>query len=209
MMKKLLILLTLLPFGLMAQKKKTQSEVDIVKIKVQNYFKAVYVPLNFKDKYSYQLLKIGAYPVTNKERINELLISITNNIATLDTSSFVSDYKSKLREYYNTKEAHERLYAKADTSTAAVKNSLRYLKYKENEANTALAAYNKAIEDKNTLTQSLQKLPVAELNKLICYRVYLDCYANNSYGNKVLGEYVILTDRQGKFIEEPRKINQE
>lgn len=46
----------------------------------------------------------------------------------------------------------------------------------------------------------LEKLSIEDRNKIIAYSVYLDTYGANSYGNKVLGRYVMTISSSGELI---------
>lgn len=202
-MKKIILILFVSFFAL---KGFAQSEAKIVEEKAKSWFKKVYVELNFKDPYSYELLKIDVFPVTYQSRIEEMLRIADQDLNSLDTTRYYGDYQVAYREYQEAKRIHDSRF-KSSSDSIAIKVSLSALAYKYRPVKALSDKYKKVLEDKKTLQEALDTLSESDLLKVIRYKIYIDCYAKNSYGNKVLGEYVFATDPKGEVIEEPRQMN--
>lgn len=165
-MKKLLFFLLLIfSIGICAQAKKT-TKVPVKKVskkelaikRATDYFKNEYVPVHFKDKYSYQFK--GAHAVEHSLEYN-----MENDIMNL-----------------------QREISYVDTTSA-------------NFTKDAEAKYLKMIESKKQLEDLFANLPEEVKSKTDTYSVFIECYAANSFGNKVLGTYVVDIDDEGKIEE--------
>lgn len=52
----------------------------------------------------------------------------------------------------------------------------------------------------SNMKAELQKLSGDEKRKIVAYDVYFDTYGANSYGNKVLGKYILRYDAENKIL---------
>lgn len=162
-MKKIFyIFLLLLSVSSFAQKKKVVqkklTKTEIAVKRATTYFKNEYVPIYFKDKYSYQLKSAYAVEHSLGSNMEDDIRTFKREISYIDTTS--------------------------------VKFT------KDAEIN-----YRKMIEDKNSLENMFDNLPEEIKNKTETYSVFIDCYAANSFGNKVLGRYVVDIDDDGNVKE--------
>lgn len=183
-MKRILVILAvaMLPALAMAQKKKPVKLTELQKVKKEglDYFKNVYVESNFKDPYSYKLLKCDVYPITFKEHIEELLKSVDDKIKSSDTTRPFSEYQTKKAEYLRNVSRvknYPDIYKQSDIDRA------------KKDWDNCISEYNDAIDTKKKGEQMLTALSASEANKIHHYSFYIDCYSNNSYGNPVLGKF--------------------
>ncbi|WP_069658613.1 hypothetical protein [Arcticibacter eurypsychrophilus] len=204
MKKQLLLLLILLPTILLAQAKKAPikkspvklTEIQQTKINAQRWFKDVYIESYFKDPYSYKLLKCTIYPETYKESLKSILTYAQLDSIKSDTSSSFSKYKLRLSEYnYKMKSASR--FTKRDSSSA---------RYDQKEVATLLANHTDAMEKISDIRSKLSTLTVSSANRIVSYMVLLDCYSNNSYGNRILGKFSFYYGKSG-IVRYPVQLN--
>ena len=178
-MKKILVVAIALIASVSSFAQNTPTTVE-----ASEWFKKVYVETSFKDPYSYKLLKITIDSIN----VGQKLIEDIN-----------------LEEYKLKSDAFELSF-----NERQLKTSEKYAK-KERDPNgtwnKSVERYKKNIEEINNrptkiseMKKKHENLPIEEKNKVIYYKFYLDCHANNSYGNPVLGKYV-FTHSKGKFNE--------
>lgn len=213
-MKKTLILLLAISIstfcGAQVKKKGASkpSEIQIIKKDAINWFKQIYVESNFKDPYSYKLLKSEIYPVNNREFLESEIRQFDNIIYSSDTTKSYFSYQTKLKSYKNAINDHHRKFKDQDTSSYRYKYSLKNLDRERLEVEEAKNRYTGAINNKKEAEELLMKSSESLLSSVSRYRIYLDCYSNNSYGNPVLGRYVFIFDKNGKATT-PLQLNKE
>lgn len=67
----------------------------------------------------------------------------------------------------------------------------------------AKAEIKEALKSKNEILESYNKLSEKDKSNIVDYTVYIDAYGANSYGNKVLGRYMMKVGKNGEFLELP------
>jgi hypothetical protein len=178
-MKKILVVAIALIASVSTFAQSTPSTVDAAE-----WFKKVYVEASFKDPYSYKLLKINIDSINVGQKL-------------LEDINF-EEYKLK-------NDAWDLSFNERNLKTAE-----KYVK-KESDPNgtwhKSVESHKKTIEEITNrpakileMKKKYENLPIEEKNKIFYYKFYLDCHANNSYGNPVLGKYV-FTHSKGKFNE--------
>ena len=174
-MKKIIVtsVLVLVSYFSMAQE-------NILK-DAEKWFKEVYVQQNFKDPYSYKLLKISLDSMTNYEYLKNK----TNNFMIPHYRKYSAEYKQKLDAEKNKRKPYEVL-----------------VKMYEDSYND----YNKKLN--KSLSDSTEFANVTENDKKIIhhYIVRIECHANNSYGGQVFGRYSIGYTKENGF-DQPVKNN--
>jgi hypothetical protein len=173
---------------------KTEPEkidtLELVKQRAQKWFKDVYVENNFKDPYSYELLKLTVEPKTFyqelqndtsfanwdiryekyllKDTLKGQFQKLKDDVVMYEEKAFKKDGKvnEKYKSLYESslKQLNEERFKRTD--------SLRKVEIKRDVL----------VERLNTLTDEQKKM-------VLYYIIYLDCHANNSYGGKILGKY--------------------
>jgi len=167
-MKSILIIL-LCPIISFSQKNATEQNA-------LKWFKGVYVENNFKDPYSFKLLKISSIPQTTYETMRgadvyPLLEDIgieKNDENAIDTALMnitIQTYTDLIKGMWEGSEDRVK-YLKRIEKAKLCKSKMVYL--------------IKINSDK------------VLRNKLCRYAVYIDCYSNNSYGNKILGKFAFF-----------------
>jgi len=170
-MKKYYLILILLTYPIISFSQKNATEQNALK-----WFKSVYVEDNFKDPYSFKLLKISSIPQTTYETMRgadvyPLLEDIgieKNDENAIDTTLMnitIQTYTDLIKGMWEGSEDRVK-YLKRIEKAKLCKSKMVYL-IKINS--------NKVLR-----------------NKLCRYAVYIDCYSNNSYGNKILGKFAFF-----------------
>lgn len=197
----LLVLLMFLPaFSFCQLKKNTHpkpTEIQLIKKEALAWFKTVYVEVNFKDPYSYKLLKVDIYPISNKESLEKILEDYNRELSYADTTKIISDYYRK-RQDYRTQVSNVRTYPTIYTQTDVD----RAKKALDDER----VKYEQLVIDKAEAENLLSRIELKNANKVHHYVLYIDCYSNNSYGNPVLGKFGLYYGRDG-VIGRPFQLN--
>lgn len=201
MKKYLLLLISLLVYGALAAQRLDSAQV-VEKAKI--YFKEVYVENNFKDPYSYELLKVIAQPYTAKDKAKlELSAAEELDLGGDPVGAYrelTLDYKTKLDKL------------KGKDGKVSKRNQAEYDRV-EKYYLQALADYEVAVKSETGKASKLDSLRAiiesrdANTIRINEYRIEIHCYAANSLGNKVLGKYAFFIDVFGKPVSEPTKIN--
>ncbi len=186
--------------------KKSTSKAQSIEIKAKNWFKVYYVPLNFKDPYSYKILKCFAIPISNKEALKETYETLTYNLKDLDTAGFGNEYKNALSNYRWSLKKHNIEFKGTDTTDKRYQISIQSLKYENEKIETMLKKFTDTKSSLDTIRKILSTLSPEEEKKIAYYKIYLDCYSNNSYGNKVLGRFMFLFNNNG-VVQSPIQLN--
>lgn len=200
MKRYLLLLLGLLIYGALSAQRLDSAQVVE---KAKAYFKDVFVEKEFKDPYSYELLKVIAQPYTAKEKAKLEYDAI--NMLTADNTS-VDEYRDLTEDY---KVQLDKL--KGKDGKVPKKKAVEYAQV-EKMYLQALADYE--VEQKNSdgvklgldSLRSIIESKDAETIRINEYRIEIHCYAANSLGNKVLGKYAFFFDVFGKPVSEPTSI---
>ncbi len=210
MKNSILLSLLLLPFFTYAQTKKPAVKVttktatiinpeEKVKINAEKWFKEFYVEKNFKDPYSYKLLKLTSEK-TNKEQ--DLTDSISYLTAEIEKCRVAEDERNPTyRQAYQMSFDRVLLEIKKDedlknekgaggteflNKRIAIKKkyALIYLdKMKEYDL------YVLNSDEKKRVQEKLSSISPQQANELAYYRIKIDCYSKNSLGNEVLGRF--------------------
>lgn len=184
LMKKTLLIYILLSICSI----KSFTQINVIEQNAAKWFKNVYVEEKFKDPYSYKLLKIKSKSETilDKVRIdvfepNYKLLNLQFEFKNeIDTSYIHSNYEIYTKVLSTTKE-----------------NSSDYETIKEK-----VELYKALYE----LSVSVKKLDTKIKNTITRYLISIDCYSNNSYGNKVLGRYSFYYyPKNSKFYKSDEK----
>lgn len=200
MKKYLLLLIGLLIYGALSAQRLDSAQVVE---KAKAYFKDVFVEKEFKDPYSYELLKVIAQPYTAKEKAKLEYDAI--NMLTVDNTP-ASAYRELTLDY------KKKMYKlKGKDGNISKKNQSEYDRV-EKMYLQALADYE--VEQKNSdgVKRGLDSLKAiidskdVQTTRINEYRIVIHCYAANSLGNKVLGKYAFFIDVFGKPLSEPTSI---
>ena len=170
-MKKYYLILILLTYPIISFSQKNATEQNALK-----WFKGVDVESSFKDPYSFKLLKISSIPQTTYETMRgddvypllEDLGIEKNDENAIDTALMniaIQTYTDLIKGMWEGSEDRVK-YLKRIEKAKVCKSKMVYL-------------------IKINLDKVLR-------NKLCRYAVYLDCYSNNSYGNKILGKFAFF-----------------
>ena len=152
------------------------SQKNIVEQNALKWFKSVYVENNFKDPYSFKLLNISSIPQTTYETMRgddiypflEDLGIEKNDENAIDTALMnitIQTYTDLIKGMWEGSE-----------------DRVKYLKRIEK----AKICKSKMVYLININSDKVNR------NKLCRYAIYLDCYSNNSYGNKILGKFAFF-----------------
>lgn len=211
MKKSILLGLLFLPFLTFGQTKKATGVVktktttittpeEKVKKNAEKWFKEIYVEKNFKDPYSYKLLKLTSEKFSKEQDLNDSISYLTAEIE-----------KCKLPERERTPEgrqAYKSIFDKASLEIKKDENALNNAK----EANEieylnkriaiskkhALACLDRMkeydlyvlnLDEKKRVQEKLSSLSPQQAAELSYYRIKIDCYSKNSLGNEVLGKF--------------------
>ncbi len=179
-------------------KKTVLSEQTIITNKARAWFKDVYVQVNFKDPYSYKLMKFDVYPVTNEAGLKDIIKNIDYKIDELDTSKTYSSYQLKIKTIRKDREYNEK-YGSRDSVSVA--NAKSYTNMLLKERDEMLKEYNTTIQAKKEAELQLNSLTPATKDKTLKYIGYLDCYGRNGYGNIALNKYVFDISKSGEVTD--------
>ncbi|WP_313672008.1 hypothetical protein [Sphingobacterium multivorum] len=209
-MKKYLFLFSLI-FSFSFLHAQQSDSLQIIE-KAKDYFKKVYVELNFKDPYSYELLKIKAERVSLREKL-EFDIGVYRSAkksVNMDSTFSFSDFSSAKQKY----EALKHTLSKGEKLKEKDYNKYikKYGEYIElfdstkKEIEEFRSAHKKLDEDL-LLRQEMLDNKSLDFSQTVQWRISLDCYAANSYGNKILGKYIFRMSNDGKLDGEIIKMN--
>lgn len=188
------------------------QKLDSVQIinKAKQYFKDFYVELNFKDPYSYELLKISAEPVSLRKKIEYKISVHSDPLVRIDTTYKYSDFnqaKSHIIELEQKLKKAEDLKLK---NPDKFEKKLGWAVKRLDERKSELKGYRDNIElnNKELLTyQNMLNDKSLDFTKTAQWLIHLDCYGANSYGNKILGRYVFRMSLDGKVEGSVTKTN--
>ena len=164
-MKKILFLILLIiPIISFSQK-------NLIEQNALKWFKSIYVQNYFKDPYSFKFVKIKSIPLTNMEYYK---------------TEKIIPYLKKMGR----KEEDATIYYTAFVDEA-IKMYKEFSKTKSLTNNERDSYYDKMVEAENLrFNMGLVIHMNNEVRNDICrYAIYIDCYSNNSFGNKVLGKF--------------------
>ena len=169
-MKRILVIILFI-YPIQSFSQKNAAEQNALK-----WFKGVYVENNFKDPYSFKLLKISSIPQTTYETMRgddvyPLLVDLgidKNDENAIDTALMNITIQTYTDLIKNISEENE--------------DRIKYLKRIEK----AKICKSKMVYLININSDKVNR------NKLCRYAIYLDCYSNNSYGNKILGKFAFF-----------------
>lgn len=109
---------------------------------------------------------------------------------------FKDPYSCKIQNIYaiedRVKERMERLIAKTEAIVI----------YADTLSIDSKAKYNEALETTNFYKKKYNELTEKEKNEVVEYLVYIDAYGKNSFGNLVLGKYVLTMSKKGNIVED-------
>jgi hypothetical protein len=160
------------------------SQKNIIEQNALKWFKSIYVEENFKDPYSFKLLKISSIPQNTYETIKTddiypLFVELgfeKNDINAIDTSlinTSIQVYKDLIKGKWEGSE-----------------DRIKYLKRIEK----LLLCKSNMMTLININSNKVLK------NKICRYGIYIDCYSNNSYGNKILGKFAFFYYPNGSLL---------
>lgn len=186
------------------------ADLEFIERKAREYFRDEYVEANFKDPYSYELLKIKLTPITLREKIDRD-ISIKKDLygditpeSLEETKLLYEKYKlqmDSLQSNYNKKGKGLSRFRQMeyDSAEGLYTQSLAAYTFRKDEYEKYInqVEYYRSMDSDNTIDKS----------KVVEYFVDLDCYAANSYGNKVLGRYRFIISSDGTVNDDPIKTN--
>ncbi|MGJ1305146.1 hypothetical protein [Sphingobacterium multivorum] len=201
MKKVLFLVLLVVPFLGFAQKRKTTSNGATVsneeklKIKTLKWFRDVYVEENWKDPYSYKLMKCTLTPVLFVDHLKSVREDLVNNFNEIDTTKSASVYnKAKWNTIAKKKQYDKDLLGVDSSMVYFSKLEYNQALHQETELKKMHSTYVNEIAE----IDSLQKHSSKELlNKIYQYSVYIDAYGKNGYGNVVLNRYRYVINDKG------------
>lgn len=184
-MKKYLLLL----IGLLIYSALSAQRLDSARVveRAKSYFKDVFVEKEFKDPYSYELLKVIAQPYTAKDKVKL-------ELASMEILDLGDDPVGAYREL------------------VAKKNLTEYNRVEKYylQALTDYELVNKSTAGKISQLDSLKSIinshnvQTIRINE---YGIEIQCYVTDNLGNKVLGKYAFFIDVFGNVKSKPTKIN--
>lgn len=196
-MKNLVLIIftiVFLPFIANSQSQKNKSTSSINRLqfytnKAKTWFKDVYVETNFKDHYSYKLMKIELYPVTWNKKGESILISAKEAMDNADTSKSYSPYKRSLSAYVMDIMAYGK-----DTNSYILTQAKQTVDDDLKEYLSLKKSYEVLQENIHTMNPKLK-------NSICEYAVYLECYGRNGYGNLILNKYSFTINIKGECFD--------
>lgn len=168
-------LLALLFFPLISYSQKNDIEQNALK-----WFKGVYVENTFKDPYSFKLLKINSIPQSIEKYYKNFKIK-----PLLTKVSEIDDYYADIltTESLDTNDVNTKIEFNSKMQNNPSTSDVTKEKYS--------VKVNSLYECKSYMTELL-KIKVEKRKNIGAYIIYVDCYSNNSYGNKVLGKFAFV-----------------
>lgn len=223
MQNLILLSLFLFPTFGFSQIKKTNQKVTIekpkvspdeqVKVNAEKWFKEFYVEKQFKDPYSFKLLKIESAKINFKTAIQDSIQYLDNEIRNCKISQ--DERNQETRDGYQKgydndmkgiKDAEEKLKTEKDENK--IKNYQKVIGIHKKYALLMLDYLREYdllvlnIKERGRLENSLNSLQPEELDKLSYYKIKLDCYSKNSLGNEVLGRFQFPFTENGPIGKE-------
>ena len=150
---------------------KSFTQVNLIEQSAAKWFKNVYVEENFKDPYSYKLLKIKSKPETILDKV---VIDVFEPNYKLLNLQF--EFKNEIDTGYI--HSNYDIYTKVLSTTKQNSSDYEMIKGK-------VELYKALYE----LSVSVKKMDTKNKNTITRHLISIDCYSNNSYGNKILGRY--------------------
>ena len=182
------------------------KEEEAVKEKAKTYFETVFVPQAFKDKYSYKLMDIKVVPRTKEDEIRLAKVMALSDSISYDTVGYMSKYQMLKPTYEAVLNRHNKKFRK-DTVSQSYRESLERVNKSYDLIKPIKDKFIAASKAKKNADDLLRQLTPAEKAIVMYYRINIDCYGNNSYGNKVLGMYSFDVSRNGDILSLPYKTN--
>lgn len=169
--------------------------LESLKAKTSKWFKDVYVESNFKDPYSYKLMKCVLYPLTLSEWADESKRELMYRLVGKDTSDRFGEYQNSKKKVEQKRIRYEEVINSSDTTE---------IKYRKADYNFEMYLANKILKEytdikniENEIETLLKESDDKALNAISYYKVYIDAYGKNSIGNSVLGKYYYMIDKNG------------
>ncbi|RVT97169.1 hypothetical protein EOD41_19365 [Mucilaginibacter limnophilus] len=159
---------------------------ESLKTYARNYFEKVYVPMHFKNPYSYKFSSIRLAPNTMESDLTDSLSWYENKIEKLDTMSYNSEYQRTVRLLKAELKEREDGLPNDSATLARHDNWLESLRSDYGELKTE---YEKTAQRKASLANRLKNLTPADKKKIVNYTVFLRCYGRNSFGGIVYSAY--------------------
>ena len=196
-MKKITLLYFLcLPFLCTAQNIDS-AEIKFITEKAKEYFRNTYVEANFKNPYSYGLLKLEVSPIIAARSLaEELQISKLWAIKT-DTTLEVSPYQQM-----------KQLLVKQERSFKSGKIKLGVLEETKRLIQQFKGINEIWLRNIDFINNEFENLDDDKKVKIREYHILLHCHGENSYGGKVLGRYRFSLNPNGSLKSEIEEINQ-
>lgn len=166
MKKSLLIYILLSIYSI-----KSFTQINIIEQSAAKWFKNIYVEENFKDPYSYKLLKITSKSETYLDKVRIDIFEPNYKLLNLQF-----EFKNEIDTQY--------IHTNYDIYTKILSNTMDNNADFEN-LKDKVELYKKLYE----LSVFIMKMDTKTKNTITRYLISIDCYSNNSYGNKVLGRY--------------------
>ncbi len=163
----------------------TFAQVTLTPESAGKWFKESYVESNFKDPYSFKLLKVTIDTITVAEQ--------TQTRISLKESDLANIAQKRKDNQWSIETGQKYIKKNLDPNGTWVKAIER-----ANNSNKELDELPETIQKLKT---TLSQMSDEEKNKAFTYWIYVECHANNSYGNPVLGRYGFRYDN-GDFIKE-------
>lgn len=138
-------------------------------------------------------------PITLKEKLEDSQRDLNSSLITLDTTRQYGEYGEAKRKLEYAKEIYDRKVSEGDT---LLDNWKRNYDYRLSEVEKLRNEYLKAISLGKEIDSIINNSNEKELSIITQYRVYIDAYGKNSYGNSVLGKYYYTIDKTGETISE-------
>ena len=150
---------------------KSFTQINVIEQSAAKWFKNVYVEEYFKDPYSYKLLKITSKSETYLDKVRIDVFEPNYKLLNLQF-----EFKNEIdTQYIHT---NYEIYTKILSTTK--ENNIDYENLKDK-----VELYKKLYE----LSVIIKKMDTKTKNTITRYLISIDCYSNNSYGNKILGRY--------------------
>lgn len=178
-------------------KKEEKADIVIIREKAKEYFRDIYVEANFKNPYSYELLKIEVTPVVAAISLDQDLKSAKDWVIRTDTASKDSHYQ-KMKTLLA---SHEKKLKQDRISEEEVQETRRLVK----EFSSIYSTWTKQVEK---LSAEISNLDHENSMATREYEILIHCQADNSYGGKVLGRYKFNLHPTGTLKKEVYKVNQ-
>lgn len=96
----------------------------------------------------------------------------------------------------------KKIWSHPITNESSLSSKISQLQVLSSSSSFSKKERKQFLETANQKKSELEKLSPEEKSTIIAYAIYLDTYGANSYGNKVLGRYVMTVDTSGQIIGE-------